>query len=99
MHKHSQAMVISMALDSSAHFRVTELSVILVLYARFLCSRAHSAYAAARPSVRATIEYLVYKFSWVLKQVVPIRDWNTYQSNLLVSIRDIFKNVLIKISY
>ena len=30
-----------------------------VLYARFLCSRAHSAYAAARPSARATIGYLV----------------------------------------
>ena len=32
------------------------------LYARFLCSRAHSAYAAARPSARATIGYLVYNF-------------------------------------
>ena len=33
------------------------------LYARFLCSRAHSAYAAARPSARATIGYLVYNLS------------------------------------
>ena len=32
----------------------------IFLYARFLCSRAHSAYAAARPSARATIGYLVY---------------------------------------
>ena len=31
------------------------------LYARYLCSRAHSAYAAARPSAQATIGYLVYK--------------------------------------
>ena len=30
------------------------------LYARYLCSRAHSAYAAARPSACATIGYLVY---------------------------------------
>ena len=30
------------------------------LYARYLCSRAHS---AARPSARATIGYLVYKLS------------------------------------
>ena len=33
---------------------------VLQLYARFLCSRAHS---AARPSARATIGYLVYKSS------------------------------------
>ena len=30
------------------------------LYARYLCSRAHSAYAAARPGAGATIRYLVY---------------------------------------
>ena len=32
----------------------------LPLYARYLCSRAHS----ARPSARATIWYLVYNFPW-----------------------------------
>ena len=32
----------------------------LYLYARYLCSRAHSAYAADRPSASATIGYLVY---------------------------------------
>ena len=45
-----------LALKSCVRFLAVERA--LRLYARYLCSRAHS---AARPSARATIGYLVYK--------------------------------------
>ena len=41
--------------------------VIRNLYARFLCSRA-----AARPSARATIGYLVYKFGISVQKYVDL---------------------------
>ena len=41
------------------------------LYARFLCSRAHSAHSAARPSARATIGNLVYNVVACHLAVVP----------------------------
>ena len=41
---------------------VLDAGPVLNLYARYLYSRAHLAYAAARPSARATVGYRVYKF-------------------------------------
>ena len=47
--------IMQLALDPKAKQTIS-----LYAIARYLCSRAHKAFAAARPSARATIGYLVY---------------------------------------
>ena len=60
------------------------------LYARYLCLRdalGLKAYAAARPSVRATIGYLIYKLNMDHYHLFTLTEYMHYQNSSLIDDR------------